>query len=81
MRLKSMQIFLPKNKPLFFTRDEFMEMIANYPGRGQILRVKSTSTGTGVRVSFQSFQSDTRPKASKPISEYLWDSLLRTTYS
>ena len=66
---------IPAEKQTFvFTRDEFMEMISNYPGRGNILRVKSTSSGNGVRVSFQSFQSDTRPKASKPIAEYLWDS-------
>lgn len=64
---------LAEKQTFVFTRDEFMEMISNYPGRGNILRVKSTSSGNGVRVSFQSFQSDTRPKASKPIAEYLWD--------
>lgn len=65
---------IPAEKQTFvFTRGEFLEMLGNYGGRGQILRVKSTSAGTGVRVSLQSFQSDTRPKASKPIAEYLWD--------
>lgn len=55
-----------------FTRSEFIAFITGYPGRGQLLRVKTATNGE-TRVSFQSFYSESRPKASKPISEYIWD--------
>ena len=55
-----------------FTRSEFISFITGYPGRGQLLRSKVATDGSA-RVSFQSFYSESRPKASKPISEYIWD--------
>lgn len=64
---------IPMEEQTFvFTRSEFIAFITGYPGRGQLLRVKPATNG-GTRVSFQSFYSESRPKASKPISEYIWD--------
>ena len=56
-----------------FTRDEFLEMIASYSGRGAILRTKPASRDAGFRISFQSFRADSRPKASAPIANHIWD--------
>ena len=50
-----------------FTREEFQEMLASYPGRGKILRT-NTKRGT---VHIQSFRSSGRPSASAPIRAYL----------
>ncbi len=55
-----------------FTRDEFIAMATSYSGRGAMVRVKKGTNG-GYRLSFQSFQSDTRPKASKPIASHIWE--------
>lgn len=50
-----------------FTVAQFREMLASYPGRGQLTKINS-QRGT---VNIQSFYSAGRPKASKPIREYL----------
>ena len=55
-----------------FTRNEFLEMINSYSGSGSLLRVKPATKG-GLRVSFQSFYSETRKKASKKIANHIWD--------
>ena len=56
-----------------FTRDEFVAMVNSYGGRGAILRTKYASREQGYRISFQSFRAETRPKASKPIADHIWD--------
>ena len=56
-----------------FTRNEFIDMVNSYGGRGSILRTKYASREQGYRISFQSFRAETRPKASKPIADHIWD--------
>lgn len=55
-----------------FTRAEFIDMMMNYTGRGSLVRMKSSSKGEP-RISFQSFKSESRPKASRPIADYIWN--------
>lgn len=55
-----------------FTREQFLDMVNNYNGSGNILRVKTSTNGKTV-ISFQSFYCETRPKASKKIANYLQD--------
>lgn len=64
---------IPMEKQGFvFSRNEFMSFITGYTGRGQLLRTKEATTG-GSRVSLQSFYSNSRPKASKKLADYIWD--------
>lgn len=62
----------PEQQGFVFTREQFLEMLDGYNGSGSLLRVKPATNG-GYRVSLQSFLSDSRPKASKKIAEYIWD--------
>lgn len=62
----------PEQQGFVFTRDEFLDMLSNYDGNGALLRVKPATNG-GYRVSFQSFLSDGRPKASAKIANYIWE--------
>ena len=60
------------NKPLVaqvvvFTRDEWEAFLSGYEGRGAFLRVDSERG----KMHIQSFRSAGRPKASKPIREYI----------
>lgn len=52
-----------------FSRDEWKDFVEGYEGRGAFLKVDS-QRGTK---HIQSFRSANRPKASKPIAEYIWD--------
>lgn len=52
-----------------FSRDEWVAFINGYPGRGSMLR--TTKKGT---THIQSFYSAGRPKASKSLANYIWDS-------
>lgn len=64
---------IPAEKQGFvFTRDEFIGMLKSYPGRGQLVRVKTNTQGA-TKVTLQSFRTSTQPKASQPIADYLWD--------
>lgn len=62
----------PEEQTFVFTRAEFVAMATSYAGRGSMVRVKPSSNG-GYRLSFQSFQSEGRPKASKPIANHIWE--------
>jgi hypothetical protein len=50
-----------------FTRQEWREFIGGYTGRGSFVRTSSRG-----HVHIQSFRSEGRPKASKPIADYIW---------
>ena len=71
---------IPMEKQFFvFSRDEFIAMCESYDGRGSIMRIKTPTNNTeysergAYRLSFQSFQSEGRPKASAKIAEHIWD--------
>lgn len=68
---------IPMEKQFFvFSRDKFIEMCESYGGRGSIVRIKTPSNSTessAYRLSFQSFRSEGRPKASAKIAEHIWD--------
>ena len=71
---------IPMEKQFFvFSRDEFIAMIESYDGRGSIVRIKTPTNNTeysergAYRLSFQSFRSEGRPKASAKIAEHIWD--------
>ena len=66
---------IPMEKQFFvFSRDEFIAMCESYEGRGSIVRIKTPTNNTGAyRLSFQSFHSEGRPKASAKIAEHIWD--------
>ena len=71
---------IPMEQQFFmFSRDEFIVMCESYNGRGSIVRVKTPTNNTeysergAYRLSFQSFQSEGRPKASAKIAEHIWN--------
>ena len=71
---------IPMEQQFFvFSRDEFIAMMESYNGRGSIVRVKTPTNNTeysergAYRLSFQSFRSEGRPKASAKIAEHIWD--------
>lgn len=71
---------IPMEKQFFmFSRDEFIAMCESYNGRGSIVRIKTPTNNTqysergAYRLSFQSFRSEGRPKASAKIAEHIWD--------
>lgn len=51
-----------------FTRDEWTAFINGYTGRGSFIRHSSRGHD-----HIQSFYSESRPKASKPIANYIWE--------
>ena len=72
--------YIPMEQQFFvFSRDEFIAMCESYDGRGSIVRVKTPTNNTeysergAYRLSFQSFRSEGRPKASAKIAEHIWD--------
>ena len=71
---------IPMEKQFFvFSRDAFIDMCESYDGRGSIVRIKTPTNNTeysehgAYRLSFQSFQSEGRPKASAKIAEHIWN--------
>lgn len=71
---------IPMEQQFFmFSRDEFIAMCESYNGRGSIVRIKTPTNNTeysergAYRLSFQSFQSEGRPKASAKIAQHIWD--------
>ena len=50
-----------------FSREEWVQFIGGYTGRGSFTRTSSRG-----HLHIQSFRSEGRPKASKPIAEYIW---------
>ena len=71
---------IPMEQQFFmFSRDAFIAMCESYDGRGSIVRIKTPTNNTeysergAYRLSFQSFQSEGRPKASAKIAEHIWD--------
>ena len=67
------ELGIPAEKQGFvFTRNEFIQMLKSYPGRGQLIRTKTNTQGA-TKVTLQSFRTKTQPKASQPIADYLWD--------
>lgn len=71
---------IPMEQQFFvFSRDEFIAMCESYDGRGSIVRIKTPTNNTeysergAYRLSFQSFRSEGRPKASAKIAEHIWD--------
>lgn len=55
-----------------FTRDEWVSFVNGYTGRGSFTRVNSRG-----ELHIQSFRSETRPKASKPIAKYIWSTCVK----
>jgi len=71
------------NNPLqtqFFVipKDDFLQIMDcnNYAGSGQVTRRKSSTAGKLV-ISFQSFWSETRPKQSRKLADYIWSNCER----
>lgn len=71
---------IPMEQQFFvFTRDKFIAMCESYDGRGSIVRIKTPSNNSAYsahgkyRLSFQSFRSEGRPKASAKIADHIWD--------
>ena len=65
---------IPMEKQFFmFSRDEFIAMCESYDGRGSIVRIKTPTNTSAYRLSFQSFRSEGRPKASAKIADHIWD--------
>lgn len=61
---------IPVEKQAFvFSRAEWVDFINNYPGRGKFLRYAKDGS-----IHIQSFYCPTRPKASKAIADYVWES-------
>ena len=54
-----------------FSRQEWVEFVNGYTGRGSFTRVNSRG-----ELHIQSFRSEGRPKASKPIAEYIWETCM-----
>ena len=54
-----------------FSRDEWVSFVNGYTGRGSFTRVNSRG-----ELHIQSFRSESRPKASKPIAEYIWSTCM-----
>ena len=54
-----------------FSRQEWVDFVGGYTGRGSFTRVNSRG-----ELHIQSFRSESRPKASKPIAEYIWESCM-----
>ena len=54
-----------------FSRQEWIDFVNGYTGRGSFTRVNSRG-----ELHIQSFQSESRPKASKPIAEYIWSTCI-----
>lgn len=50
-----------------FSREQWTEFVEGYTGRGQFTRTDKQG-----RKHIQSFRSESRPKASKPIADYIW---------
>jgi hypothetical protein len=68
---------IDKNKPIenqifVFSRQEWLDFLNGYDGRGKLIRVDSKRNHKHI----QSFYSETRPKASKPIANYIWKTCL-----
>lgn len=57
----------PELQGYVFTRAEWREFVNGYTGRGAFTRVDKVG-----RKHIQSFRSAGRPKASRPIAEYIW---------
>lgn len=51
-----------------FTRDEWNDFLNGYDGRGKLIKVDSQRG----QAHIQSFYTESRPKASKPIANYIW---------
>lgn len=60
----------PLKQCFVFSRDEWYTFVTGYPGRGAMLRYDRKRD----KYHIQSFFCSTRPKASKALSEYIWDS-------
>jgi hypothetical protein len=56
-----------------FTRNDFITMLSNYPGRGSLVRFGKKATNGSMKIAIQSFYSETRKGASKALASYLWD--------
>lgn len=57
----------PEKQGYVFSRKEWREFVNGYTGRGAFTRTDKVG-----RKHIQSFRSTGRPKASKPIAEYIW---------
>ena len=57
----------PETQGYVFSREEWREFVNGYTGRGAFTRVDKVG-----RKHIQSFRSAGRPKASRPIAEYIW---------
>lgn len=55
-----------------FTREEWRDFINGYDGSGKFIREDSKRG----KKHIQSFYSESRPKASKPIANYIWETCL-----
>lgn len=51
-----------------FTLEEWHDFLNGYGGRGSLTRVNSRG-----ELHIQSFRSEGRPKASKPLADYIWN--------
>ena len=57
-----------ENQFFVFTREQWTEFVEGYTGRGKFLRLDKAG-----RLHIQSFRSTSRPKASQPIADYIWN--------
>jgi len=53
-----------------FTREDFIDMLISYAGKGKIIRTK-TGTHGGIKITLQSFFSENRQKSSRKIRKYI----------
>ena len=60
----------PEVQGYVFSRQEWVDFVNGYTGRGSFVKVDSQRG----QAHIQSFRSASRPKASKPIAEYIWNS-------
>lgn len=54
-----------------FSRQEWVDFVNGYTGKGSFTRVNSRG-----ELHIQSFRSESRPKASKPIAQYIWETCM-----
>lgn len=62
-----------ENQAFVFTREQFIDMLKNYPGSGSAVRFGKSSTNGAAKIAIQSFYAETRKGASKKMANHLWD--------
>lgn len=60
-----------QHRAYVFDRNDFITMLASYPGRGNLIRFGKKTTMGDTRISIQSFYSNGRQSASKAMGAYI----------